>query len=79
MHGAGSSADWLNWIDIPLDHPQTRDWGEIAGLDLAGELASCKLDHWVHYTHPGNWALYRAILHDRENWTVQRLLDETGS
>lgn len=70
VHGVGASADWLNWIDIPLDHPQTREWGEIVGLDLAGELATCALDHWVHYTHRDNWRLYRAILTDKADWTI---------
>lgn len=73
VHGGGSASDWLNWIDIPLDHPQTRLWGEIANLSLAGDLESCKRDHWVHYTHRPNWELYRNILNDPENWNLRAI------
>ncbi|MEO1613531.1 MAG: alpha/beta hydrolase, partial [Pseudomonadota bacterium] len=79
VHGGGTASDWLNWIDIPLDHPQTQEWAEIAGLDLAGELRECALDHWVHYTHRGNWTLYNRILTDKSDWTIDAILTGRSS
>ncbi|MEO1494512.1 MAG: hypothetical protein AAFV19_20385 [Pseudomonadota bacterium] len=58
------------WADIPLDDPATRRWGFHYGFDLRGRRTLSLGDHWLYWTHPGNWALYRAILHDREGWSA---------
>lgn len=73
VHGAGTAGEWLNWIDIPLDHPQVRAWGELAGLRLAGDLKECMMDHWVHYTFRPNWRLYRRILFQQDTWTIEKI------
>ncbi|MEL6478017.1 MAG: hypothetical protein AAFR17_11890 [Pseudomonadota bacterium] len=65
--------EYDDWIDIPLDDPEIRDWGRDMGMDLSGRRPGSLGDHWHSYTHPGNWDLYRKILHDRETWTVDNL------
>lgn len=50
------------WVDIPLDAPRVRRWGRRRGLDLRGRYRPGRGDHWLCFTHPGNWGLYRAIL-----------------
>lgn len=70
--------DYADWIDIPLDSGRIRAWGKKHGFRLRGKRRYSLGDHFVQYTHPGNWGLYRAILHDRDNWTVPRLLREIG-
>ncbi|MEM1162721.1 MAG: hypothetical protein AAGJ28_17480, partial [Pseudomonadota bacterium] len=62
--------EFHDWVDIRLDSMKVRRWGTSHGFDLRGARSKPLGDHWVHFTHPGNWALYRAILHDRENWSV---------
>ncbi|MEM7671047.1 MAG: hypothetical protein AAF317_18300, partial [Pseudomonadota bacterium] len=64
---------YSDWIDIPLDASQTKRWGQRNGLDLRGGPGHPFGDHWTSFTHPGNWALYRNILHDREAWSVALL------
>jgi hypothetical protein len=63
-------AEYSDWIDIPLDSPHIRRWGRKYGFDLKGRRQFSLGDHWIQYTHPGNWALYRSILHEREGWAV---------
>lgn len=53
----------VEWADIPLDARRTRRWGRRQGFDLRGRRRFSPGDHWQLVTHPGNWALYRAILH----------------
>ncbi|MBY8978094.1 alpha/beta hydrolase [Rhodobacteraceae bacterium NNCM2] len=60
------------WVDIPIDTAATRRWGKDYGLDLGGG-PSLIGNHWISFTHPGNWALYRNILHDRQRWTIEWL------
>ena len=71
-------AEYPDWIDIPLDSARIRRWAKRQGFNIRGRRRYSLGDHFVHYTHPGNWALYRSILHDRENWTVSKLLGEIG-
>lgn len=77
VHGPGAAAEGLSWIDIPLDHPETRVWGAGLGFDLAGDIAECWQDHWVHDTHAPNWALYRRILEDPAEWSVEAIRNGT--
>lgn len=65
--------DYPNWIDIPLDSPKTRRWGKEYGFDLRSSFRNLRGDHACYWTHPGNWDLYRAILHEREGWTSGEL------
>ncbi len=60
------------WVDIPLDSAATVRWAARLGLRLrsGGGLVG---DHWAAFTHPGNWALYRQVLHDRGAWTTERI------
>lgn len=62
-----------DWVDVPLDSARVARWGASKGFHLKGRRRFSLGDHWIHYTHPGNWGLYRAILHDRENWSVNDL------
>ncbi|MEM1299031.1 MAG: hypothetical protein AAGH68_07090 [Pseudomonadota bacterium] len=63
--------EYEDWVDIPLDSGRVRRWGRHHGFHLKGRRKLSFGDHWIHYTHPGNWALYRAILHEREGWSVR--------
>lgn len=51
-----------DWVDIPLDSPRVRRWGRSRGIVLKARRRGRAGDHCASFTHPGNWALYRAIL-----------------
>ncbi|MEM9764028.1 MAG: hypothetical protein AAF968_16225 [Pseudomonadota bacterium] len=67
-----------NWVDIDLTSDKTQAWGAARDMDLKGTLRESSFfvyellrskfkkveiwDHWVHYTHEGNWKLYRELL-----------------
>lgn len=68
--------EYNGWVDVPLDSPRTRRWGRARGMNLRGSRKMSLGDHWMHYTHPGNWKLYRAILHEREGWSVPEVAME---
>lgn len=70
--------DYPHWIDIPLDSPRTRRWAAKHRIKIRGKRRYSLGDHFVHFTHPGNWKLYRAILHDRDDWTISKLMGEIG-
>ncbi|MEL7172709.1 MAG: hypothetical protein AAFN05_07080, partial [Pseudomonadota bacterium] len=71
-----------NWVDIDLTSDKTQAWGAARDMDLKGTLRESSVfiyellrskfkkaeiwDHWVHYTHEGNWKLYRALLEPGE-------------
>ena len=83
MHGKPPHAlyeffgdEYADWIDIALDSRFIQRWGKMHGFDLKGRRPFSLGDHWIHYTHPGNWALYRAILHQRDGWSVGAIKDE---
>ncbi len=79
VDGAEGLATPIRWADIPLDHPETRAWGLAQGLDLGGDLRDCWMDHWVHFTHAPNWALYRAILRGDADWSIDALRSGRGA
>ncbi|MEM7059046.1 MAG: hypothetical protein AAF557_15780 [Pseudomonadota bacterium] len=66
------------WVDIPTDAASTQRWARRQGFKTLGRRKFSLGDHWLHYTHPGNWDLYRAILHDRDRWTVSSLSEALG-
>ncbi|MEM8842219.1 MAG: hypothetical protein AAGD47_10635 [Pseudomonadota bacterium] len=60
------------WVDIALDAAATIAWG--AGLGLAlGSGSAVFGDHHASFTHPGNWGLYRRVLHDRGAFSTVRI------
>lgn len=67
-----------NWIDIRLDDPEVQSWGRREGLELKGARRGSLGDHWITHTHPGNWALYRRILHQRGGWSIDDLAARMG-
>ncbi len=69
---------YANWVDIPMDEASTRHWGYHYGFDLRATRRLSLGDHWMYWTHPGNWALYRAILHDREGWSAREVAADLG-
>ncbi len=71
--------DYSDWIDIPLDSARVAGWGSRKGFRLKGRRAFSLGDHCMSFTHPGNWALYRAILHERDGWATSDLARELGS
>ena len=70
--------DYPHWVDIPLDSGRIRRWAAGYKIHVRGRRRYSLGDHFVHFTHPGNWKLYRAILHDRDDWTVSKILGEIG-
>lgn len=70
--------DYADWIDIALDEARVRRWGRENGFDLRGRQRAAFGDHHIHFTHPGNWSLYRAILHRRDGWTARELAEHIG-
>ena len=68
--------EYDDWVDVPLDSGKVQKWGRLYGFKLKGQRSLSFGDHWIHYTHPGNWALYRAILHERVGWSVPELASE---
>ncbi|MGD1924466.1 MAG: hypothetical protein ACFB03_09765 [Paracoccaceae bacterium] len=68
---------YVDWIDIPLDSGRVQRWARRSKINLKGKRGLLG-DHFVQYSHPGNWKLYRHILHDRDDWTVARLRQELG-
>ncbi len=60
-----------NWLDLPLDCPDTR-----AGLARLGHRVAAPalpVCHWSGYLRPGAFPLYRALLTDRDRLTLPRL------
>ena len=70
--------EYERWVDIPLDSLRVGNWARRNGFELKGSRNFSLGDHWIHVTHPGNWALYRAILHDREGWSVEDIARNLG-
>lgn len=70
---AGPKKQYDHWVDIQLDDPATKRWGQSKDYTLRGDRKGTfdilklefkieTLDHWVHYTTPSNWELFRDIL-----------------
>lgn len=55
------------WLDLQLDHPETRRW--LSGQGLAPQRAPERISHWSFYADPGAMTFYRAILRDRRRWS----------
>ena len=84
-------AQYGAWVDIDLTSGPVQAWAAAKGLSLKGTLRTKSLflpdwivsrfdrneifDHWVHYTHAGNWALYRGLLFDPAAWPLSDLPD----
>ncbi len=67
------------WIDIQLDDPGVARWFRERGHSVTGDNETGVLtvaDHWIHFTWPGNMAVYRAILRDRGAWEIADLKQE---
>ena len=73
------TGEYPNWVDIPLDSVQTRRWGREYGFDLRSQFRSAWGDHAAYWTHPGNWDLYRAILHERDGWSALEVEEDMAA
>lgn len=63
-----------NWLDLQIDHPETRRWLAERGAMIGGEpRRAC---HWGVYNRPGTLDLYAAILRDRARWSIPALRAE---
>ena len=62
-----------------MDSARVQRWAHRQGFRTLGRRKFSLGDHWLHYTHPGNWDLYRALLHDRDIWTVEAIREAVGS
>lgn len=66
------------WVDVTLGSARVRRWGRRRGFDLRARRGRRREDHCVSFTHPGNWALYRAILNRAEGTGVGELARAIG-
>lgn len=71
--------DYPRWVDIQLDSGHIRRWAKRHGFKIRGRRRRSLGDHFIYYTHPGNWALYRAILHERQGWSAQDINQAIGT
>jgi len=70
--------EYPHWVDIALDSGRVQRWGRKHGFHLTGRPRLSLGDHWVYYTHPGNWGLYRAILNRRSGFAVADVTHTLG-
>lgn len=63
---------YAGWIDLALDSSRLRRWGRSRGMDLRGKHRFGG-GHSLSFTHPGNWALYRAILNRDQGMDIREL------
>ncbi len=71
---SGIGAGRRSWLDLQIDHPETRAWLAERGAVIGGEpRRAC---HWGVYNRPGTLALYAAILRDRPRWAIPVLREE---
>lgn len=61
------------WLDLQLDHPETRRW--LTRQGLAPQRAPERVSHWGFYADPGAMAFYGAILRDRAAWSLGAMRD----
>ncbi|MEO1470096.1 MAG: hypothetical protein AAFV86_13655 [Pseudomonadota bacterium] len=87
MIGREGGPDWRDfpdavrgypeWVDVQLDNALVQEWGRSIGVELKGardEIGISKIgDHWIHYTHPQNWLLYRRIIRRERRTDVQSI------
>lgn len=59
--GAGLSHLAGNWIDLNIDHRDTRTTLELHGYPVAA--ADRRICHWSVYLRPGLFPFYRAVVH----------------
>ena len=64
----GLGLQHLRWLDVQLDHPETRGW--LTRQGLAPGRPPERVSHWGFYADPGAMAFYRAILRDRRRWSI---------
>ena len=70
--------DYPAWVDLPLDSQSVRRWGRRRGYDLRGRRRISRPTHGLSFTHPGNWALYRAILNREAGTEIEALARDIG-
>ncbi|MEL7344737.1 MAG: hypothetical protein AAFN59_07740 [Pseudomonadota bacterium] len=62
-----------NWLDVAIDDPSTCSALAQLGFPIAAPRT--RICHWSGYLRPGLFALYRALLHQRDDWPLERLRD----
>ncbi len=63
-----------DWIDLQLDSPAFAAFANARGIPLA--VRAPRVCHWGFYLRPGAMDLHRAILRDREAWSIPTLRAE---
>lgn len=63
------------WIDLQIDSNELQDWmrENPRNIEICGDRPDNVWDHWYYFTHRGNMNLYNKILHDRNNWSIEKL------
>ena len=69
--GAGLCEAPGNWLDLPIDRPETRN--ALAGLGFRVPPPERRVCHWSGYLRPGMFSLHRALLRQPERTALARL------
>ena len=69
--GAGLGGAGANWLDLPIDRPETR--AALAGLGFRIPPPERRFCHWSGYLRPGMFALHRALIRQPGRTSLARL------
>ncbi len=73
-NGFETTTQPARWMDLQIDDPELQTWMAARhGIEISGDRPGNVWDHWYYYTFRGNLALYRAILRNRDTWTLAAL------
>lgn len=75
-NGLGTKHKLEYWIDLQIDSSELQEWMEGRGLQISGDRPNNVWDHWYYYTHRGNMELYKRILRDRDQWSIETLRND---
>ncbi len=62
-----------NWMDLQIDHPETRRW--LASCGLPPTRPPERLSHWAYYNDPSVMAFYASVLRDTAPSCLKTLRD----
>lgn len=72
LGAAGLGSPPANWLDFQIDSSDARIW--LHGLGLRPAPTVSRVSHWVVYTDPAIMTLYRRMLHNRQDWSIDAMM-----
>lgn len=73
LGASGIGAGLTNWMDLQIDHPETRRW--LASCGLPPTRPPERVSHWVYYSDPSAMAFYASVLRDTSPSCLKTLRD----